>query len=203
MFLLSFAWLIASLPIFTIGASTTAAYDCAFKIIRARDTSVLRDFIRSFRSNFKQSTVIFLIMLPIGAIIAADLYFWAHSESEIAFVMNALSLGIAAIYLATLLYVFPVQAIFENPVKKTLSTAFFMSLQNWFTTLLLLVVCVGLSYVCYILPIAGYIFLLIGSGIFTMIFAVRFLVVFRKYNSDLNPDRPEECDFGEENQNLK
>ena len=123
-------------------------------------------------------------MLPIGAIIAADLYFWAHSESEIAFVMNALSLGIAAIYLATLLYVFPVQAIFENPVKKTLSTAFFMSLQNWFTTLLLLVVCVGLSYVCYILPIAGYIFLLIGSGIFTMIFAVRFLVVFRKYNSE-------------------
>lgn len=195
MFILSFLWFIASLPVFTIGAATTAAYDCAFKIIRARDTNIFKDFFRSFRSNLKQATALFFIMLPIGAVIAADLYYWAHGEGEFSFVMNALSLGIAAMYFITLLFVFPVQAVFENPVKKTLKTAFFMALNNWPTSLLLLVISIGLSYLCYILPIAGYVFLIVGNGFLTMIFAVRFLVIFRKYNPALDPDRPEECDI--------
>ena len=195
MFLLSFFWLITSLPIFTIGASTTAAYDCAFKILRARDTNVFKDYFKSFKSNFKQATALFLIMLPIGIVIALDLYYWAQkAEGDMAFIMNALSIGIAVIYLMTLLYVFPVQSIFENPVKKTLSTAFFMSIQNLPTSLLLVIISAAISYVCYILPIAAYIFLIIGTGTFTMIYAVRFLVIFRKYNDALMPDRPEAVD---------
>ncbi len=195
MFILSFIWLIASLPIFTIGASTTAAYDCAFKIIRARDTNVFKDFIRSFRSNFRQSTIIFLIMLPIGALIVLDLWFWSQQKGSAAFVMNALSIGVAAIFAVTYLYVFPVQAVFDNPVKKTISTAFFMALSNWLNSLLLLAACVAVSYICYVFPIVAYVFLLIGTGTFTMIFAVRFLVVFRKYNPELMPDRPEASDM--------
>ncbi|MBQ2824011.1 MAG: DUF624 domain-containing protein [Oscillospiraceae bacterium] len=195
MFMLSFFWLITSLPVITLGASTTAAYDCAFKILRARDTNVFKDFFKSFKNNFKQATALWGIMLPIGAVIALDLYYWAQkSESQMAFFMNAISLGIALLYVSTLLYLFPVQAIFENPVKKTLSTAFFMALQNWPNTLLLVVVSVGISYVLYILPIVLYLFLLIGSGVFTMIYAVRFLVIFRKYNEALMPDRPEAVD---------
>ncbi len=195
MFILSFIWLIASLPIFTIGASTTAAYDCAFKIIRARDTNVFRDFVNSFKSNFKQSTIIFLIMLPIGALIAADLWFWSQQTGDMALIMNALSIGIAALFTVTYLYVFPVQAVFENPVKKTLKTAFLMAVSNWWNSILLLAACIAVSYLCYILPIAGYAFLLVGTGTFTMTFAVRFLVVFRKYNSELMPDRPEASDM--------
>lgn len=195
MFLLSFFWLITSLPIFTIGASTTAAYDCAFKILRARDTNVFKDYFRSFKSNFKQATALFLIMLPIGAVIALDLYYWAQkAEGDIAFVMNALSIGIAVMYLMTLLYVFPVQSIFENPVKKTLSTAFFMSLQNLPTSLLLVVMTVAISYACYMVPLIAYLYLIFGIGTFTMIYAVRFLVIFRKYNDALMPDRPEAVD---------
>ena len=195
MFLLSFFWLITSLPIFTIGASTTAAYDCAFKILRARDTNVFKDYFRSFKSNFKQATALFLIMLPIGTVIALDLYYWAQkAEGDIAFVMNALSIGIAVMYLMTLLYVFPVQSIFENPVKKTLSTAFFMSLQNLPTSLLLVVMTVAISYACYMVPLIAYLYLVFGIGTFTMIYAVRFLVIFRKYNDALLPDRPEAVD---------
>ena len=195
MLLLSLFWFVTSLPIITIGASTTAAYDCAFKILRARDTNVFKDYFRSFKNNFKQATVIFLIMLPIGALIAVDLYYWAQkAEGDIAFIMNAVSIGIAVMYLMTLLYVFPVQAVFENPIKKTLSTAFFMAIQNLPNSLLLVLVTVGLSYACYMVPLIGYLFFIIGSGTFTMIYAVRFLVIFRKYNDALMPDRPEAVD---------
>ena len=156
---------------------------------------MFKDYFRSFKSNFKQATALFMIMLPIGIVIALDLYYWAQkAEGDIAFIMNAVSIGIAVIYLMTLLYVFPVQSIFENPVKKTLSTAFFMSIQNLPTSLLLVVSTVAISYVCYIFPLAAYIFLVVGTGTFTMIYAVRFLVIFRKYNEALMPDRPEAVD---------
>ena len=193
-FVLSFLWLVTSIPIFTIGVATTAAYDCAFKIIRARDTNVFKDFFRSFKSNFRQSTLIFLILIPIGALLLFNLYFWAHSESEYSVAMNAVTLGLAVIYLAGALYVFPVQAMFENPIKKTLQTAFLMAVLNIVNTIILLAVCLGVSYVCYIFPIAAYIFLIFGSGLFFMLFAVRFLTVFRKYNPALEPDAPVEQD---------
>lgn len=202
-FMLSFFWFVTSIPVFTTGAATTAVYDCAFKIIRGRDTNVAKDFFRSFKSNFKQATVIFLILGPIGALILLDLYYWANSDGELSFVMNALGIGMGIVYLATLLFVFPVQALFENPVKKTLQTAFLMSVKNWTTSLLLIVVSFGISYVCFMYPIATYIFFIVGTGLFTMIFAVRFLTVFRKYNSALEPDRPEECSYGVEIQKPK
>ena len=197
MFILSFLWLLTSIPIFTIGASTTALYDACIKIIRARDTNVAKDFFRSFKSNFKQSTLIFLIFLPIGAVIAADMYFWANhgGEGKFAFVMNALSRGLAFIYFITLLFVFPVQAIFENTIKDTIKTAFFMAIKNLHVSFILTVVAVAISYVSYLYPIVAYIFVIFGMGLFAMIYSVQFITVFRKYNPALNPDRPEECDI--------
>ncbi|MBQ4363186.1 MAG: DUF624 domain-containing protein [Oscillospiraceae bacterium] len=192
MLILSLLWVVTSLPVFTIGASTTALYDCAIKILRSRNTLTFKDYFRSFGSNFKQATAIFLIMLPIGALLAADLYFWAHSESEFSMVFNALGIGLALIYAATLVYVFPVQAVFNNKVKDTIRTAFLMSLQNWTTTIPILAVLFGISYLCWKYPIAAYIYLMIGNGAFALIFGVRFLVIFRKYNKELEPDVPDD-----------
>ncbi len=198
MFIMSLLWLVTSLPIFTIGASTTALYDCCIKIIRARDTNVWKDFFRSFRSNFKQSTLIFLILLPIGVAIAAVMYFWARiydGAEKFATVMNALSIGLAFMYVATVLFVFPVQAIFENPIKKTIKTAFFMAIKNLPVSILLVVISLAISYFSYVYPIVAYVFFLFGNGLFAMIYSVQFITVFRKYNPALNPDRPEECDI--------
>lgn len=202
MLILSLLWVVTSLPVFTIGASTTALYDCAIKILRSRNTLTFKDYFRSFAANFRQATAIFLIMLPIGALLAADLYFWAHNDSEYAIVFNALGIGLALIYAATLIYVFPVQAVFDNKVKDTIRTAFLMSLQNWSTTIPILAVLFGISYLCWKYPIAAYVYLIIGNGAFALIFGVRFLVIFRKYNKELAPDIPED-DFDPGNDKAK
>lgn len=188
MMMLSLLWFVTSLPIITIGASTTALFDGCIRIIRARDSSVTKDFFRAFKSNFKQSTVIFLIMAVIGGVIFADLYFWANSEMSYADVMNYLSIGIAVIYAATLLYVFPVQSVFENTIKATLRTAFLMSLKHWYITLGLLAGAFAISYICYIFPVVAYIFLIIGTGIFGMIYSLQFVNVFKRYNEVIAED---------------
>lgn len=204
MFILSFLWLIGSLPIVTVGASTTAAFDCAFRIIRKRDSRIFTDFVKAYKSNFKQSTIIFLIMAVIGALLGFDLYFWAQNDGgELAFFMNAVSIGLAVIYLMTLIYVFPVQAVFENPVKKTIKTAFFMAIGNLPNSFLLVVSVIAISYGCYLVPAIAYLFFIFGTGTLAMIFSVRLLMVFKKYNPDLAADIAAEAETVEGTDNEK
>ena len=61
--LLNILWFICSLPIFTIGASTTALYYACLKVIRDEESHAWELFFRSFKENFKQATQLWLILL--------------------------------------------------------------------------------------------------------------------------------------------
>ena len=69
---LNILWLVCSLPIITIGASTTALYYTSFKIAKDEGSFITTMFFRSFRQNFKQATIIWMIMLAVGLAIGAD-----------------------------------------------------------------------------------------------------------------------------------
>lgn len=71
-FCLSLIWFMACIPVFTIGASCTALYYAVNKVIRHGRGYIWKEFWSSFRSNFKQATVIWLIFLLIGLIMGAD-----------------------------------------------------------------------------------------------------------------------------------
>ena len=58
-----------SLPIITAGASTTALFYCTLKLHKDGDIRVIYDFFRSFKQNFKQSTLIWILMLAAGVLI--------------------------------------------------------------------------------------------------------------------------------------
>ena len=70
---LNILWFLCSLPIFTIGAATTALYYASLKIVREEETNVTAMFFRSFRENFKQATGIWLILLALLAVMGIDL----------------------------------------------------------------------------------------------------------------------------------
>lgn len=69
---LSALWVVACLPIFTIGASSTAAYYTAAKVIRHKTGSVFQEFSSSFRSNFRQSIGLTIGFLLLFVIILAE-----------------------------------------------------------------------------------------------------------------------------------
>ena len=68
--ILNVLWIVCSIPIFTIGASTTAVYYVTLKMVRDEEDSTIKSFFRSFKSNFKQATAIWLILLAAGAVLA-------------------------------------------------------------------------------------------------------------------------------------
>lgn len=159
--ILNILWIVCSIPLFTIGASTTAVYYVMLKLVRDEEGPTVRSFFKSFKENFKQATVIWLILLAAGAVIAFDLYFFIMLQTDVVklrFVMISLFCGFALIWGGITLFVFPLQARFYNPVKKTLFNAFFISIRHFLQTLGMLVIDIAipflaLSYVPILLPV--------------------------------------------------
>ena len=66
---LNLLWMISSIPIITIGASTTALYYCTLKLHKDKDISTWKSFWKSFRGNFLQSTILWVLLLAAALIL--------------------------------------------------------------------------------------------------------------------------------------
>ncbi len=128
--ILNLLWLLCCIPVVTAGAATTALYAVAIKIVKNEESYVTRDFFHSFRQNFGQATVMWLLMLSAAAILYFDFYFSAHAPVRGAAVWFIPFAVIAALLLLTMLYAFPIQAVFCNPIRKTLKNALYMALAH-------------------------------------------------------------------------
>ena len=70
--ILNALFILCCLPVFTIGASLSAAYYICYKMIRNEDSYIVKGFFKSFKENFKQATVIWLFVLLIAGILFVD-----------------------------------------------------------------------------------------------------------------------------------
>lgn len=68
-------WVVFSLPIITMGASTTALYYTVHKVFRKNNGTVWASFWHGFKSNFKQATVLFVIIAIVGTLVFFSLYY--------------------------------------------------------------------------------------------------------------------------------
>ena len=66
--------LVCCIPIITIGASMTALHYMALKIVRNEEVYIVRGFWKSFKMNFRQATVIWLIQILVMLIMGLDDY---------------------------------------------------------------------------------------------------------------------------------
>ena len=71
--ILNIICVVCCIPVITAGASITAMYYVTLKMVRNEEAYILRSFFKSFKQNFKQATIINLIMLLIGVVLYVDL----------------------------------------------------------------------------------------------------------------------------------
>ena len=71
---LSAFWFFLCIPIVTAGAATTALYYTVNKVIRNNRSYIGREFWHAFKTNFRQSTIVWLILLLLYAIMALGIY---------------------------------------------------------------------------------------------------------------------------------
>ena len=140
------------IPIVTIGASITALNYVTLKMVRNEDGYVTRAFFKSFKQNFKQATIIWLIMLLIFAVIIGDLVIFTFSTLTFP-VWLRIALGISEILVIfSTMHVFPVLARFENTVKNTFKNSLYMGVLTLPKTILMIVIWAIPSVVTIFLP---------------------------------------------------
>ena len=140
---LNLLWMVCSLPVFTAGAATAALYDVTLRIAREEDPPLTTRFFRAFRENFRQATVLWLILLGVGALLGADAYILYHLYKSTAGMVSVIcTLGLALIivaaiaYVIVLIYVFPLVASVKNTSFAMLKNALLIGIHYLFCTIL-------------------------------------------------------------------
>ncbi|MDO4293725.1 MAG: DUF624 domain-containing protein [Eubacteriales bacterium] len=138
-FLLTLFWLIGSLPLLTIGASSAALYTVTLRMAQNREGYLWKSFWQAYRDNFRQSTVLWLILVLLGAFFGVDLYWYHRLEGPFGTFGFWLFAVLAFLYLLTAVMVFPLTARLDAGVRRILFFSFMTALKNFGWTLFLLV----------------------------------------------------------------
>lgn len=123
MICLNVMWLICCIPIITIGASTTALYTVMLRMVKNEEGYIFRGFLKAFKSNFKQSTLIWLILLLLGIVWTVDFRVAGFMPGMAGIILSAIFLALGFILLSVMIYIFPLTARYENGIKATFKNA--------------------------------------------------------------------------------
>jgi uncharacterized membrane protein YesL len=126
--IISLLWLAFSLPVVTIGASTAALYYATTRRFLHSSNTPGKDFLRSFRQNLRQGTLITLIYLVYCALLAFDIYAARNGINGVAlpnfYEQIAYALTLPIVF--TLPFVFAYLSRFNDSIKKTMKHSFML-----------------------------------------------------------------------------
>lgn len=199
---LNLLWFLCSIPIVTAGAATTGLYYVMLKLARGEEGNVTAMFFRSFKENFKQATVLWLIMLGVGLFLGADGYVLAHlrkiSEGPAAVfwtILLAVVIAAAVFYVIVMTYLFPLVASVRNTNRAMLRNSFFIGARYLFSTITVFAIHFAVFFVTvrFFTPM-----LLLGEGLCAMLSA---MVMYKVIDAcSVDPDNPPEKEAAEEDE---
>src|SRR5699024_10295411 len=106
------ALVVAAIP---MGPSFAALYRVMWKIIKEKDVSILSDFFKGYRANFKQAIVAWGIILVFLSLFAAN-YYIMTAQNWASFLILPFFILISLLICATF-YLFPLIAIYDIKLK--------------------------------------------------------------------------------------
>lgn len=144
---LNFLWVLFSIPVITAGASTVAAMSVALKMTDDEEGYIGKSFIKAFKENWKQGTLLWIItVVAVYAIYMDFQLFEAVDDNPIIFLI----IGMVSVALAivALLYSYPLAARYENTLINTIQNSINIS-RKYFGRTLLLVIVIAVEYIVF------------------------------------------------------
>ncbi|MBR1444986.1 MAG: YesL family protein [Firmicutes bacterium] len=192
--ILTVMWMLFSLPIITMGASTAALYYVTTKQVSEIEGYVTKDFIKAFKDNLKQGTVTILIIFLVYFIVFFNI---THLN-----VMGGYSPVITLITFilfyettVTAIYAFPMMARFKMSLKEIYTISFSMANRHVFTSI------TGFALMLAILYVSVFyqqILIFLTPGLYAYITSLMIVRIFKKYKSDFDAPLSEYGDYSSE-----
>lgn len=182
---LNVIFIISCIPIVTIGAALTALYYVCVTDWDPQNAQLFKRYTKSFKENFKQSTILWLILLIAGIIIGSDVWFsfaqWQNTGIEAYRISIVICIIGFIAYLCIFTYVWPLQAKFENTIKKTLQNALIMAIGHLPETVIAWCIAGVVGYCVYeYLVMKAMLFVLVFSVV-AYLQSILFRSVFQPY----------------------
>ena len=169
-------WLFCSLPVITLGASSTALYYAIVKCVRHERGRLTGSFFRSFRENFRQATLLWLLLLVYTLVGLGDAYalkqLGVAQSSPLHYLCRFMLLPVPLLFP----WLFAFLSRFHNTLGATLKYSAYLAMRNLGATLLLLAESAVFAAVCWLLPQL----IPLLPGAFCLLMSLSIEPVFRK-----------------------
>lgn len=193
MMILSVLWIVCSIPLVSIGASTTALYTMTLRMVRDEEGNLISGFLQAFKENFKQATAIHLILTVLAAFLYVYLQIVSMLPEQMKLIFWAATVLFGFIWLMEMLFVYPVQARFENTLGNTMKNAWLIAASN--VPMLLGVIVISVLPVLTVLLNTMLFFrmlplwIFLAPGLIAWLNSFLFQICFRRYLPEEEEDK--------------
>ena len=180
---LNLLWVITSLPLITIGASTCAMFRVILNRQQCIEGFLIKDYFRAFARDFKRAFIAGILILFCSVILLFEITFWSYQTGTTAVLCVIFCIAAIVYFTALCIYLFPVLILRGESVIHSCISAFLIAVQNLPKTLLLLSMIISTVYVAVHNEAAAMIFLCVGGSGFCYIVCLFVLQMHRKYET--------------------
>lgn len=185
--ILNILTIICCIPIFTIGASMTGLHYVLLKMVRDEDGYIAKAFFKSFKQNFKQATIIWLLILLFIIVFVGDIFILNYSIINLSQAIKVVLFAMALFVLMVSVYVFPVLSRFDNSIKNTIKNSLFMSILSFPKTILMILLKAVPFVILYFAPVAMPLVFLFGISGTAYLSAMLYSGTFKKFEPEEEP----------------
>ena len=187
--IVGFLWFLTSLPVITMGASSTAAYFVIMRRISDREGTILADYFLAFKNNFIKSTVVFLIFVVLFSINLINyLFFEVHGALQN--VITALQLLVAFELIIISIHIFPLVARFDMKTVQLIKSAALMANKHLPTSIVHCLLMGFIVYLSFFIPIL----IFSAYGVYCWVSSYMLMRLYKKYRPEIDNSDDDEND---------
>ena len=184
--------LLMCVPVITAGASLTAMHYVLLKMVRGQEGYIVRSFFRSFKRNFLQATILWLIFAALWALMGSNLYMIVTGSGRYPIWLPASILVAGLMLIMIMIYTFAMLSRFESTVIGTLINAVSLMFSELPRSLEMLVIAVLPIAALVFVPVLVPVLILFGISVPGFACAMVYDPIFRKIERQMGEEEQEE-----------
>lgn len=150
---LGFLWILCSIPVVTVGASTTALYYAMVKSVKNHKGYIAKEFFRSFKENLATSTLLWILAAAVSFALHLNIGILAAKTNGYVGLFFICLYAAASVYIFMMLcYAFPALSRFDMGTGWIIKISGYMVVRYFGTTLALALMLVSAGILVFKIP---------------------------------------------------
>lgn len=171
---LSIVFIIFCIPVVTMGAAFTSLYYTTVKVIRRDRGYVFQEFWHSFKSNFRQATILWVIELVVLVLLAYNLM-------VVTGFVSGIYLAMAILLVAVYCYAFPILSRFVLKNTDIIKMSIILVIKHiYFTVPFVAIIVLSAAALVLLIPYAPIVPILL-PGLAALLYSFMMEIVMKKY----------------------